>query len=522
MPRIVHPVLFSVYPILFLYAKNINEVSMSDIFSPLSISILVTLLVWGIINKIEKNAEESALITSTFLFYFFSYGHVFVYIYKLPNNILDLSNSNIVESSNNFLITWNILFIVLFLGIGKLSRWLNKVNIFANIVSITLVVFSLVTILNHHIKHNAIQNIFSNTTTSNNRLNNNKYPDIFYIIPDSYAGYDTLKNVYGFDNSEFLNYLEEKGFYVAKKSRANYLRTLHSVGSSLNLDYIHNLYPEEPVDSSNESKIYDLIKKPKFVQFLKTYGYKYIISTGEPWIGDLADEYLYPQKNKETDFNTILTRTTILYNNNLKETKTSREKIHWEKVKQHCKLVENRISDLDFVQPKFIFIHLLIPHAPMTFGKNGEFIPPEITESLQNESRYPLYINQLIYTNKILMSLIDKIFSKYKRNMPVIILQSDEGPYPMTTWTKSRTFNWDNASENELTIKTDILNSYYLPNINSKEKVLYQNITPINTFRLISNLYFNTKYELLNDKVYAFSSWFQPFMLSDVTDKIEK
>ena len=37
-------------------------------------------------------------------------------------------------------------------------------------------------------------------------------PDIYYIVLDEYAGIQSLKNNFDFDNSEFYNYLTKKGF----------------------------------------------------------------------------------------------------------------------------------------------------------------------------------------------------------------------------------------------------------------------------------------------------------------------
>ena len=44
-----------------------------------------------------------------------------------------------------------------------------------------------------------------------------------------------------FDNSDFVRWLEDVGFFVAKKSKANYLKSIHSIASTLNLKYINYL-----------------------------------------------------------------------------------------------------------------------------------------------------------------------------------------------------------------------------------------------------------------------------------------
>ena len=53
-------------------------------------------------------------------------------------------------------------------------------------------------------------------------------PDIFYVILDGYASRGTLSTHFGFDNSEFLDSLAARGFYVANQSRSNYWWTIRS------------------------------------------------------------------------------------------------------------------------------------------------------------------------------------------------------------------------------------------------------------------------------------------------------
>jgi len=58
------------------------------------------------------------------------------------------------------------------------------------------------------------------------------------------------------------------------------------------------------------------------------------------------------------------------------------------------------------------------------------------------------------------------------------------------------------------------LNVYYLPN---GSKSLYETISPVNSFRVIFNEYFNADFELLEDKYY-WESLDRPFDIRDVTE----
>ena len=53
-------------------------------------------------------------------------------------------------------------------------------------------------------------------------------PNVYWIVADSYPNREQLLDYYSFDNSEFLAWLEERGFYIAHDSYANFSTTLLS------------------------------------------------------------------------------------------------------------------------------------------------------------------------------------------------------------------------------------------------------------------------------------------------------
>ena len=78
-------------------------------------------------------------------------------------------------------------------------------------------------------------------------------------------------------------------------------------------------------------------------------------------------------------------------------------------------------------------------------------------------------------------------------------------------------FNFDptNPSDEGITQQMSIFSAYYLP---GTEKNLSNNvITPVNTFRIIFNSYFNTDYELLENKMYLIDDD-DPDYFTDVTN----
>ena len=60
-----------------------------------------------------------------------------------------------------------------------------------------------------------------------------------------------------------------------------------------------------------------------------------------------------------------------------------------------------------------------------------------------------------------------------------------------------------------------ILNAYYFPG--GRYEGLYQEISPVNSFRVVLNTFFGAKLPLLPDRSF-FSTWTDPYRFIDVTD----
>ena len=171
----------------------------------------------------------------------------------------------------------------------------------------------------------------------------------------------------------------------------------------------------------------------------------------------------------------------------------------------------------DIEEPTFVFAHMLIPHPPYVFNSDSSRVT--MVEARERSEKVQ-YVNQLIACNNMLTILIDEILSK-SDTPPIIILQADEGPYPggEESWKpKIKSVGYEGVTDEELRIKYGILNAYCLPNVDSDS--LYSSITPVNSFRLVLNLYFDADFELLPDRSYApYKN--NPSSFFEVTDKVK-
>ena len=76
----------------------------------------------------------------------------------------------------------------------------------------------------------------------------------------------------------------------------------------------------------------------------------------------------------------------------------------------------------------------------------------------------------------------------------IIILQADEGP---ELYDVDKTKTWEAKSRK----RTGILSAFYLPTVDMPA-VIPPTITPVNTFRLVFNEYFDAELPLLEDRCF--------------------
>jgi hypothetical protein len=345
-------------------------------------------------------------------------------------------------------------------------------------------------------------------------------PNIYYIVMDAYASDDVLKEMYGYDNSAFIGYLKEKGFYVAGASTSNYTQTGLSLASTFNMDYMDDLIRHLDIDSQDASPLKNLIRNSKVFEFLRRRGYTIAaLSSGcaESEIGT-ADIYICPGWMPDEFQNMLIGTTPIplipgfFGSPDQYDIHTNRILFEFERLADTEKLKE----------PFFLFAHIAIPHPPFVFGPDGEKLKPglifhnEDGDSLIRRGRLTKnqymrgYTDQLTFANRKLEKTLNAILAG-SINKPVIILQADHGARSGLLW--------EDPGRTDMRECMSILNAYYLPG--GGEKLIYKNITPVNTFRVIFNYYFGMDHKLLEDRNF-FSTEKHPYRFIDVTEAAQK
>jgi len=157
-------------------------------------------------------------------------------------------------------------------------------------------------------------------------------------------------------------------------------------------------------------------------------------------------------------------------------------------------------------EPIFVFNHFVSPHAPYVFGPNGESVSYVIMSDFSLDEKQEAFVDQITFLNKNIKEIVDELILE-SENPPIIIIQSDHG-VDVKGWglTNDEKYSYERQAN---------LNAYYLPD--DKQSLIYDTITPVNSFRLIFNAYFNDTYPLVEDTIYHSSSN-QPYNFTDVTD----
>jgi hypothetical protein len=516
---VVHPVLFAIFPSLFLLAKNMDQFELSVAVVPTLTAACLALSIWWLLSLVLKSKTRAALIVSLFFLLFLSYEAFYMEIRpialsaglaRIGTRRYLLATSGMVFAAGTYLLV-------------RTRRELDTVTHIVNVASACLVAISLVNITAYEFKARAAEwgggEVASMVVTPPASSDSTSFPDIYYIIVDGYARADILEEIYHYDNTEFLDHLRSKGFFVARESRANYSQTALSLASSLNLQYLDALAERLGPHYSRRGPLTKMIHNNEVFRFLREAGYKIVAfpsgySEADP---RSADVYLAPRWSPDEFQMTVIGMTPIpwvldqlgLYD----EYSLHRDRILY---------TFDHLAEFSQLEaPVFVFAHILAPHPPFVFGPNGEEITPDyryrladgdrfiVERRLSREEYRPAYRDQLVFVNSRLEQALDVILSQ-SEDPPVIVVQSDHGPGSL--------LYVEDPEKSYLKERLGILNAYYLPDTGGAQ--LYDGITPVNTFRVVFNQYFGTDLELLRDEVY-FATRSHPYEFIDVTDEVD-
>jgi hypothetical protein len=519
-----------------MLAENVGQVFAVDILRISVIAVFAVLISLLVLKRIVGSWEKAALICSAGVLLFFSYGHV----HSLMKN---WTIGSVVIGRHRYLYPlWLFLMSMWTWFILKRVRKLTALSKFLNVVSAGTLFLPTISLISYilqtdsflktiEIQYSEVELAYLPSGT--------KRPDIYYIIVDGYAREDVLMELYDYDNSEFINFLENEGFYVAENSRSNYNQTDLSLSSSLNMTYLDFIPETRGAEERNRTPLAKLIKENQVIDFLRLQGYEVItfnsgygptiINSAEIFWDSATDDDVVFRENwagfSLNAFENLLLRSTaaILPMDTLKigieVGVLPPEDPLYTSHRQRILYTLSKLKEVPAMEGSyFVYAHIIAPHPPFVFGSKGQWVTPPDTYTLAREGKFFTgspeeyidgYRSQLIYLNTILTETLTAILQK-SSSPPMIILQADHGP--------GAYLDQDSNEKSNLKERISILNTYYFPDQDISG--LYPTISPVNTFRIVFNRIFNTDFELLNDKSY-FSTVGQPFNFILVPEEID-
>lgn len=474
-PVIYHPFLFGLLAILRDFQDSYNLISWVELIVTTFLAIIIIFFILLIITYLTKDKIKGALISSALLIWVLFYidFHNFLFRFEAISRLINRGYSFTMGLSS-------FLFILLCAYILFSRHHFKRTNHYVTILCAILIMIQAgeISLLDRIMDPDYRNYIVNKDNYALIPRTSGPLPDIYYIIVDSYTSSNSLKEFWQYDNSSLLNFLKQKEFFVAEDSRSPAIYTAYSIASSLNVSPIYANLGKFPLGVS-DSILYNLLKNNKVTTSLMRLGYDFTnLSLFD--IAGVQRFYTYPDMmSGENSFPTAVYERTLL--GAIK--KRYLALIDFSKINLSIFDELKKSNNGKHNKPVFVYAHLMMPHWPYQFDRNGHITPAGQLRGTFR--RKDLYLEQLIYTNHLIMETVNTILSTH-RIPPIIIIQGDHGFRMLEGPDK------DNESRT-------ILNAYFLPD--GEKCTLYNKISPINTFRVIFNCYFGTKYPFIQESL---------------------
>jgi hypothetical protein len=502
----VYPLFFVLAPILALAGENVDQGTLpSDLLVPLAIAGVIWIVGLLVARLTTRDRHRQALVATVVVIWFSAYGPV----HGVLLGVADAS----VTRADSILIGLTLSAV---LAIGLISRSRRPLD------GATAFLFALGGIF-CLISGGRLAWEWGNSTTFDPlpaagvtaaSERGESGPDIWLLVLDAYTGAGTLRSEYGLDNTLFLEALEARGFQVPRKSRANYVTTLLSLGAMLNWDYMHQGYGS-PKDYR---ATHERLEYNRTVRELKRRDYEFIFfrSSYPPLSGNtLADVQIPPKLTGE--FTRYWLSTTSLFPVALVacRIRSCEEKVAPflpESPRETDEKVQALMNLASRPGPKFVFAHFLLPHGPFRLDSTcqpREPVWPRFQDPGERELVRRLYADQVRCANRKVVELVDGILER-SPSPPVILVQGDHG-YGM--FARDHPLPLEDARPEQVRDRIEVLAAYHAPG--AQEDLFWDEITPVNVLRTLFSEYFGFDLERLPDRTY-WSEWDHPYRVTPV------
>jgi len=456
------------------YAENVKLVPVGELMLLLAALGVGGWMLFWVCRRIYKSRERAAIFLSFFLAIFLFFG-------AFQDFFGDHKSTSAIAQLKIFFPACLVLILLVFILLKRSRSRFLRLRIFLNVLLVLYIAIDVVTIgvkLVSPDKPKPVAGITNCDTCAK--------PSIYFILMDEYSGSDALRSYFNYDNTPFENFLEGEGFKVNRHAVSNYVFTVFSVASTLNMEYLKDLGVQSAQNHYGYRKATAHIGDNILTQFLRQQGYRinnfsYFPLPGAP--AEFKSDYL-PGKLSLITHKTMYSRVI----KELMQVLASRYSISYFQEKYDAFYISNnesimrRALQVPAGAPSFNYLHLMMPHYPFAYDSTGRRITPFWKrKSFTMKDVDEAYLQYLVYTNKRMEKFITELKQR-TGGKAIIILLSDHG-----------------YRNPESKFQYEVFNAVYLPDKNYG--AWYDGMSNVNEFRALLNTSFGQRLPMLKDSL---------------------
>ena len=511
--RVLYPFLLTAFPIVRLAAQNAREVAPGDLLGPLAAALGVAALAWLGARRLLGDGHRAGLWVATAAVLFLHFDASCAGFDALANRLASGASTARLHTPEGLVLEDEAVIVVALVWLVSRrpkapDRWTPPLNVFAAALLAMPATEAAWTWVRSPRPAEPPPALVELPPTP-------RRPDIYYIILDGFARGDVLRDEFGYDIEPFLRRLEAKGFFVARRSTANYCQTPLSLGSSLNGTH-HARAKNEPDATRTPDR--SLFRENAVIRSLRPLGYKFVtFSSGFDFTEyPENDVYKSPHRHVPAFHRLVLDATPARF---LWPDPSAGDPFTL--ARERTLHLFDELPDVARIAgPTFTVAHVLAPHPPFVFGPEGEDVSPRPLRCVLSDGttyrRFyggeETYVPGYRASVEFLVKRVERAIGAILANSPeppIIVLQSDHGP--------GLHLDMDSASRTDHRERMSILSAFYLPG--GRREGLTDRITPVNAFRVVFNNEFGTKLPLLPQESF-YSTWARPFAFVRVTEQV--
>ena len=257
--------------------------------------------------------------------------------------------------------------------------------------------------------------------------------NIVVLLVDAYPRADSLLEEFGFDNSAFVTALTDRGFTVAKNSRSNYTATWASLSSMFYgryVDEIPALTPPPTDPAEQYRRVMIALGQAPVLDGLRAKGYEIVTVPSSFESAELtsADRTLAPPE--WTSFELSLMQHSLAGQVAFRLAPGVVFDQHRARLASTLELLGDEMGRTS-ATPRFVFAHLLAPHAPVVFRTDGSPVqgpacfPSCNIYGMTSEADWAAFPGQVEHVNGLVLAALDRVIGEDPG--AIVILMSDHG-----------------------------------------------------------------------------------------------